>query len=487
MKTNIILLFLVLAAVLAHASSQNNSSSDKADEVVIESATWGSHSLANVDAGNGGAWEEITRSGNYTDKKGGQFTYNFVVKDTNGIVVYTSAKIDTIAPDRTIALEHTEDSKGLNTNRYNVGSITVALEIGSLSGKDAGMVKSWSRTSNVKQMLHVGGTSTFGGEALVAVSGGSGAEVTGISSIDGTDLTREIAKTALTVDGSGKSLDASGAANSKVAVGSSSGVTLVAAVPDHTFVVGADAPKPVSSTRHSALTNPDPHRTTIGVGEEVDLSFMPLTPSSSTVSWETTSGLLDLSNGPNNKLIAPDTDDSSKVTAKVTDTSGRSVSIHFLPFKIVPPRDVNFIKNGGDKHVNGDTSAGFSAIVQILPTSVSFYAIKIREDAVDASDASDGWAEMKPHKMGAWKILDDNNIAGIDRIASRKSGVVPGGYTWAIPMRYTVFTEEGYVFKHNLNHVFSADNSGTATQSKNGVNTAAIPVNATSTDWPFQN
>jgi hypothetical protein len=179
---------------------------------------------------------------------------------------------------------------------------------------------------------------------------------------------------------------------------------------------------------------------------------------------------------------APDRAGSATITADAGCGCGKWTKT----FSIIEPSGAQFTKSGGDKHINGWTSAGFLANVTILPTSVSFYAIQIKEDSVAPTGTSGDWAGIGNHAEGSWiSVNADNTLPAQDHINSKGGpGAVPGGYTWAIPWRYHVGSGTGYIFS-TQNHVFSADNAGTATQSKAGVSTAAIPLNAASTDWPF--
>lgn len=228
-----------------------------------------------------------------------------------------------------------------------------------------------------------------------------------------------------------------------------------------------------------ATTPTNRARTTIGVGEVVDLSLSPSPPC--TVTW-TNSGGGTLSG---TTFTAPDR--AADCTITVASSAGCSCGSWVKTFSVKEPSGVQFTKSGGDKHLNGETSAGFSADVRILPTTVSFYWIQVREDSCPVTAASGGWDAVGPHQQ--WSnfggIKMDNTADGWqDGVASKWAGVHPGGYTWAIPWRYHVGSGSGYVFT-TLNHVFNADASGTATQSKNSVSTAAIPIGTASTDWPF--
>ena len=62
-----------------------------------------------------------------------------------------------------------------------------------------------------------------------------------------------------------------------------------------------------------------------------------------------------------------------------------------------------------DRHLNGYTSAGFLAFVQILPLSVSFYAIKVKEDSAPAVNTSGVWTNSDAHLPGPWRLVNSDN------------------------------------------------------------------------------
>ncbi|MEI8315842.1 MAG: hypothetical protein WCG79_10380 [Verrucomicrobiota bacterium] len=151
---------------------------------------------------------------------------------------------------------------------------------------------------------------------------------------------------------------------------------------------------------------------------------------------------------------------------------------------------MQFTEYGADRHKQGYTSAGFLAQIEIQPNTVSFGAIQVREGACPATNTSIFWSDMGGHGQGNWRnVSSDNTIPSVlDNVYSIKPEVVPGGYTWAIPWSYKVGASgDEHGFPDTVNHVFSADNNGTATQSKRSANTlstAPMPINAM-TNWPF--
>lgn len=251
---------------------------------------------------------------------------------------------------------------------------------------------------------------------------------------------------------------------------------------------------PLSTTANGTIIGPtnilhvtlascpaDTSRTTIGVGEQLTLT---LSPDCGTPIWWVLSGDGTLSAMSGNPVTFTAGDQAGSPIVIGTE-GGVSQSV---TFNVIPPSNVQFTKDGGDRHLQYFTSAGFLAHVKILPTTVSFGAIHVREDSAPLSSASGVWTTMGTHPQGDWEAINDDNTLGTsdgdDHVAAWSSGVQPGGFTWSIPVRYAVDTSgNGYVF-WTYDQVFTADNNGTAVQSKNGVLTAPMPVDAP-TDWPF--
>jgi len=266
-----------------------------------------------------------------------------------------------------------------------------------------------------------------------------------------------------------------------------------------TFSVGGQKYKLVHETFHQALTDTNWDRTSLGVGEEVYVGFEPPVPlSAPDINWACWGGSLEAAswgNIMNNyapaagmKFTAP-----SNAAASMVIVAVRGGAFLPVPFSVYEPSGVFFEKQNPypnsniDKHKKGFTSAGFFAGIQIQPTSVSFYRILVKEDTVSPTSGSGVWPnEVGNHQEGSWfPVYYNNSVFARDRVGSSLLGVVPGGYTWLIPFRYQVGYDAnngGKVFC-TLHHVFSADSSGTATQSKESASTAPIPINADDTGW----
>jgi hypothetical protein len=229
---------------------------------------------------------------------------------------------------------------------------------------------------------------------------------------------------------------------------------------------------------------PNQNRTNIGVGEKVNLSLSG--SPTGTFSWSCSSGSLTNTSASSNLFTAPDTAKTATVTVSFT---GGTESV---TFNVIGPTGCQFANPLGDKHVQGYTSAGFWGLITILPTNASFGAIQVWEDSVAATATTGFWTNIGPHPASTTWIGNTNNVnLNYDGISAKGGpGVVPGGFTWAIPMRYRVGSGSGYLFTTNT-QAFSADTNGTATISKGGpggagrASTAPTPINNPSTDWPF--
>jgi hypothetical protein len=260
--------------------------------------------------------------------------------------------------------------------------------------------------------------------------------------------------------------------------------------------------KLVHETFSQAFRNRNLERTDLGVGEEVHVGFEPPVPlSAPDINWFCWDGsveadswntVMDRALAAGVKFTAPSNEAATLVGVTVKG------NLLYVPFSVYEPSGVVFNKVNSnpnfsiDKQLKSYTSAGFQAVVKIMPDTVSFYRIMVIEDTVPATGKSGVWTNITDHAIGGWNgVLWYNTVFGVDNVSScwPDSGVFPGGYTWLIPFRYQVgydANNPGKVFC-TLHHDFGADSNGTATQAKEDVSTAPIPISADSTDWPFSN
>ena len=341
----------------------------KPDEVVLESAKWSKDSVANLDAGLGGAWEVSHEEGSYSATGGGIWKFHFEVQDTNQIAYYTSDTTYNLGPNQTILAGHFTDSYGHDDDLTNgFPTLTIALEIGSLSGKIAIMVQSWSKTSQVKRVLHLGGKSMAGGEVLVEVTGGSGTE-----ELATPPYNQDIAVTNLTVEGLGKALSADGTAYGKAASGSPVSVNLNAKAPFHAFNDGAGSHSLDSVVFGCGLPV---SRARIGIGE-VAHCFM---TGNFSVNWSVTGGgSISSTSGPNTNFKNHSPSTTSTIHAE---KDGDELT---KTFTVIAPDSITVVgltnKPLGTANSNGSQmGARTDYTIVIGPTNVSFENATIREN-----------------------------------------------------------------------------------------------------------
>jgi len=129
-----------------------------------------------------------------------------------------------------------------------------------------------------------------------------------------------------------------------------------------------------------ATTPTNQARTTIGVGEQVQL-WLVGSPSG-TFTWSTSAGSLSISNGTSTTLTAPD----RAATATVTVSYGGGGSCE-IAFDIKEPTGVNLLTNAL-QHTSGRPDVGFYAIVGLVPDTVNFGAVQCQEE--DCNFIADG-------------------------------------------------------------------------------------------------
>jgi hypothetical protein len=181
-------------------------------------------------------------------------------------------------------------------------------------------------------------------------------------------------------------------------------------------------------------------RTTIGVGEEVDLTH----PTGS-VMWSATAGTLSARTGATVRLTAPDT------TQTVTVTGGGDT----IDFTVLAPSGVHMDRYPGTgiRHTQTLPDSGIQTLPFLLPDNVNFYNIRYHE--VDsAATASGHWTCQigdghDPHP--ATLTLSDTVVAGKGTQANAQDSaysghcgsaapLTPGHKTWVIPYEYIVGT-----------------------------------------------
>jgi len=215
----------------------------------------------------------------------------------------------------------------------------------------------------------------------------------------------------------------------------------------------APAPAAVPSiTSETVAALPTPRtRTTIGVGEEVNLTY-----SAGTTRWTTSGpagrirGLLSNDAGDTVKLTAPDTAQFIVVTAG-------SATLTFL---VVPPTDVHMDRfpGTGIKHTLNRANSGIATLPFLLPDIVNFYNVVYHEMDVVGVPTTPGVYSCNPFSKGHCGhggsgpcgdlTLTNTVVSGKGTQASRGdcaySGscgpppYTPGSVTLTIPYEYKV-------------------------------------------------
>lgn len=263
--------------------------------------------------------------------------------------------------------------------------------------------------------------------------------------------------------------------------------TLWAALPMHTEVsvtpsvsgskyqlvnIGAQ-PYPLIS-QCVATTPSNRARTTIGVGEQVNLSFPSLFIPYSNIVWSATAGSLLYTNGNSTQLIAPSNAANVTVTATVF---GKSVS---MAFKVVEPSGIDHAVIAATNNISGAPSfttgqAGAEMLLNVYftPTNVSFYRVSIMEVGEDGSSISGYFGQWTPQQLhhstaDHWTTLNQaNEMNDICSGGPYPSPWSSGSFTWDIPGRWQVIGSGATNSLNGWNQVFLIDSSGTAKITKN--------------------
>jgi hypothetical protein len=227
-------------------------------------------------------------------------------------------------------------------------------------------------------------------------------------------------------------------------------------------------------------------RSTIGVGEEVNVSLNGTTASS--VTWSVSGGgTLSSMSGASTTFTAPYSAGASTVSATV---NGTTCSTNFT---VLAPSGVQFIQLG-TKHTQGILDAGFHAQCVISPTSVSCYNIEIRElnataTATGCFSCKNGAIHPSWTQQGAgWLTPAQNNYlpAIVDysyqAACPPYTGPGPGSFSWTIPWNYRKIGSSGNGANFaNLTSSASAT-VNTCTKSKNGMS-VTFNINDPSVNW----
>jgi hypothetical protein len=284
--------------------------------------------------------------------------------------------------------------------------------------------------------------------------------------------------------------------------------TLWVALPKHTPVpvtpqvngskyylarVNAQPYKLVSQCWASTPTNRA--RTTVGVGEAVNVFFQPSLPIN--VNWTVSAGSLTSTSGPSTWFVAPS--NAATTTITITASIGRqSVSI---PFTVVAPSGVSATITSTRKQniPVGVAGAYMHLNVTMQPTNVSFYRVSMLEVTNAATSVTGYFTSHWPsphdnvagagqwHPVGVDNLIDVAN--GMDTCSYYGSSHLPppwspgGSFTWPIPGQWKIgngstnsLSWSDQVFTLGANGTFTITKFGqSVTRTVNNVITPNLP------------
>ncbi len=219
---------------------------------------------------------------------------------------------------------------------------------------------------------------------------------------------------------------------------------------------------------NAASTPTNNKRTTVGVCEVSTVEVV----EGVSVDWEVTinSDPPTTSTGVSVTFIAPP----EAGTVRVKAMAGANC-VRDKTFTVIEPSGVQMNKIG-EQHTQGLADSGFCGQAQILPASVSFTGIQIRE-GVCAATATGSFSSFNGlvHAQGPWGSIGEDNLdTFVDTIYTPASppNPNPNGYTagtfhWPIPWEYRCGSGPAKQFTV-VDHNASIDAAGTVTTSKGG-------------------
>ena len=193
---------------------------------------------------------------------------------------------------------------------------------------------------------------------------------------------------------------------------------------------------PCTITTRTFVAAPDGTANTrrqVGVNEQVEMT------ASASATWTASSGAVAPATGTTVTWTAPGAPAAATVTA--TPAAGGPCSV---PMTAIQPSRRSLVKDTDRAYDPGKAGSGFSAIVTIQPTSVSFTRTELREET--ANGVAHGYYDTVLHWNGivhpatAWLAPNAGNSGLIDGIGTRSPGspgpFSKGDFGWAIPQSY---------------------------------------------------
>jgi hypothetical protein len=229
-------------------------------------------------------------------------------------------------------------------------------------------------------------------------------------------------------------------------------------------------------------------RTTIGIGEDVDLTVSP-----GPATWDITagSGAISPTSGTTITFTAPER--ASTVTIQATGPGCTCT----ITFQVIEPTGLLFEKASNFRHTNGSPDCGYLAQVYVQPDTVSFHNIEIREQNSAATLTGyydiPAWHGITHQPAGQthsdWLTIGQPvagkgspGVGWQDQIYSGNPGgaVRDGTMTFPITWEYHVGSgaEKAFPSFTQVAHVDGA--TGTCTMSKDGESKTRVPADPTS-------
>jgi hypothetical protein len=246
--------------------------------------------------------------------------------------------------------------------------------------------------------------------------------------------------------------------------------------------------------------------TTFGLKELVNLSIT-ITPSGVTstqaggLEWSIVSGTGTLESHADNNGTGSFTAPASpgNTTLKLNVLSGPSKDKNITQdVTTIKPSGTRLVKADGRRHVHNIVDAGFTAIVYLDPTNVSFKNITISEDTCPAVTAGYFSGVVSPHPASTQPnlVLACNATTGcrgffLDKIYMGYPGNPPsptpvtvGTWTWTIPWYYDNPGGDPVPW-FTVDQVLTSDTSGNGTTSKGGASqTYNMTDSSVKDNWP---
>ena len=209
------------------------------------------------------------------------------------------------------------------------------------------------------------------------------------------------------------------------------------------------------------------YRTRLGVGERV---FVRSFPNAEAISCER--GVITPFGGVGAKYDAPYRACGDKITAKFSSVGKCEVAL-----SVLEPTGFKVVGSMADRYRIGVAAAGMTVKLQMLPLSVSFGRLELKEIGKAATDATGYFsrsdlAQYLVHVPLDWKAIEKDNIIGDDHayVEELPRPWDNGSFSWEVPARWRVMdngdSEKEFPWS---NQQFSITSEGTVRVSKFGL------------------